>query len=284
MSTKANPLAVSTPVSRLSVSSYSLHRTLGTMVRDTPGDDGSRPRLRPDGALTLLELPATLAAHGYATLEISHPHLPSREPAYLHELRAALADAGVTLLSVLVEAGDLTDPLHGARDREWMAGWLETAGLLGAERVRVIAGHALFTPESLERSRAALHALAGRGRDHGVRVTTENWFDLLATPAAVCTLLDSLNGEVGFNLDFGNWEGLTKYAELAAVFSYAETCHAKCAFLSEYVPDAEDYRRCLDLANACGFSGPLTLIYDASGSDEWKGLEIERDLVLSSVR
>ena len=266
----------------ISVSSYSLHRTLGAMYRDLPGDDGTRPCVRPEGALKLLDLPAALASYGYHILEISHPHLPSREPAYLNELKAALAEAGVTLLSVLVEAGDLTSPEHGARDQAWMEGWIETAGLLGAQRARLIAGHAAYSPETLERSRAALHTLAKHGRAQGVRVTTENWFDLLATPQALRALLDSLEGEVGFNLDFGNWEGPTKYADLAAIWPYAETCHAKCAFLSEYVPDAEDYGKCLELARESGFSGPYTLIYDGSGDDEWKGLAIERDLVLAS--
>ena len=274
---------VSATLDRFAVSSYSLHRTLGAMYRDVPGDDGTRPCLRPQGALSLLDLPAALAAHGYHTLEISHPHLPSRETGYLSELRAAMSDAGVSLLSVLIETGDLTDPIHGVRDRDWMSRWIETAGLLGAQRARVIAGHAPYTPENLERSRAALHTLAQHGQAHGVRVTVENWFDLLATPSAVCTLLDSLEGEVGFNLDFGNWEGPTKYADLATVFPYAETCHAKCAFLSEYVPDTEDYVRCLGLAQESGFSGPYTLIYDASGPDEWRGLDIERAMVLPTL-
>lgn len=268
---------------RFSVSSYSLHRTLGAMYRDLPGDDRTRPCVRPEGALKLIDLPAALAAHGYYTFEISHPHLPSREPAYLNELKAAIAEAGVKLLSVLVEAGDLTHPDHGARDQAWMADWIETAGALGAERARLIAGQAAYTPETLECSRAALQTLAQHGKDHGVRVTTENWFDLLAGPEAVCNLLDSLEGAVGFNLDFGNWEGPTKYANLAAIWRYAETCHAKCAFLSEYVPDADDYNKCLDLARASGFPGPYTLIYDSSGPDEWKGLEIERSLVQASL-
>ena len=270
---------------RISVSSYSLHRALSMHYRDLPGDDGTRPGtlVHGDGTMTLLELPARIAAAGFNTLEISHPHLPSREPAYLNELRSALAQAGVSLLSVLVEAGDLTDPVHGARDQEWMARWIETAGLLGAERARLIAGKAPYTPEALQRSRTALHALAQRGRDHGVRVTTENWFDLLCCPEAVCSLLDSLEGEVGLNLDFGNWGGPTKYADLAAIYRYAESCHAKCAFVAEYVPDADDFRRCLDLARDSGFTGPFTLIYDHTGADEWKGLAIERDLVLPYI-
>lgn len=268
---------------RFSVSSYSLHRTLGAMYRDLPGDDRTRPRVRPEGTLKLLDLPAALAAHGYYTFEISHPHLPSREPGYLSELKSAIEEAGVTLLSVLVEAGDLTHPEHGARDQAWMADWIETAGQLGAQRARLIAGQAGYTPETLARSRAALHTLARHGQDHGVRVTTENWFDLLAGPEAVCRLLDSLEGAIGFNLDFGNWEGPTKYTDLAQIFPYAETCHAKCAFLSEYVPDADDYGRVLELARESDFSGPYTLIYDSSGPDEWRGLAIERDLVLPTL-
>jgi len=273
-------------MSRLSVSSYSLHRALGVNYRDLPGDDGMRPCVPVYGlgTLTLLELPERIAAAGIHTLEISHPHLPSREPSYINELRDALKRAGVSLLSVLVEAGDLTDPIHGARDEEWMGRWIETAGLLGAERARLIAGKAPYTPEALQRSRTALRRLARRGRDHAVRVTTENWFDLLCCPEAVCNLLDSLEGEVGFNLDFGNWGGPSKYEDLKAIYPYAESCHAKCAFLSEYVPDDADFRRCLDLAQSSGFTGSYTLIYDASGPDEWRGLAIERELVLPYLR
>ncbi len=268
--------------SRISVSSFSLHRTLGVNYRDLPGDDGTRPcvHIHGPGSCTLLALPERIAEAGLLTLEISHPHLPLRDESYLKELRYAIWEAGVTLLSVLVEAGDLTDPEHGARDREWMAGWIETAGLLGAQRVRVIAGKAAYTPEALQRSIAALRELAGAARDHNVRLTTENWFDLLSCPEAVRTLLDSLEGEVGFNLDFGNWSGPTKYADLEAIFSYAESCHAKCAFGPDYAPDAEDFRRCLDLARAANFAGAYTLIYDGPGPEEWRGLAIERDLVL----
>jgi hypothetical protein len=268
-------------LNRLSVSSYSFHRALGVNYRDLPGDDGSRPcvPVHGPGTMTLLELPERIAAMGIHTLEISHPHLPSRDPSYLKELRDAIRQAGVSLLSVLVEAGDLTDPDHGARDREWMAGWIETAALVGAQRARLIAGKAPYTVEALQRSRVALYTLAAQGRDHGVRVTTENWFGLLCCPEAVCTLLESLEGEVGFNLDFGNWGGPAKYADLEAIFRYAESCHAKCAFVSEYVPDAIDFHHCLDLAKSSGFSGPFTLIYDSPGDDEWKGVALERDLV-----
>ncbi len=214
-------------------------------------------------------------------MEISHPHLPNREASYLNELRGALDAADVQLFSVLIEAGDMTHPDHARRDLDWMIGWMETASQLGAERARVIAGHAAYTPETLQRSRRGLEELAQRGSDLGVRVTTENWFDLLAGPDAVHALLDSLEGRIGFNLDFGNWGGATKYDDLASIFPYAESCHAKCDFVAPYEPDKADFCHCLELSRAVHFAGPYTLIYnDGEGADEWRGLAAERDLVL----
>lgn len=266
----------------ISVSTFSLHRTLSVTYRDAPGHTGERTRQEPHGPgkIALLELPARLATEGIHALEISHPHLPSQEAGYLGELRAALKESGIFLLSLLVEDGDISHPAHRDRDLAWIGDWIETAGLLGAERARVIAGKAKPSPEALAQSRQGLLTLAERGAAHDVRVTTENWFDLLSTPTIVLEMLDWLEGSVGFNLDFGNWGGPTKYDDLAAIYPKAETCHAKCAFTALGEPDAEDYRHCLDLARAAEFKGPFTLIYDGPGSDEWAGLRQERDLVI----
>lgn len=267
---------------RVSVSTYSLSRNLGATYHDSPASGGTRTRRESHGAGTfsLLELPARIAAAGIHTLEISHPHLPSRETAYLSDLRSALEAAGVHLLSVLVEDGDITHPDQAARDLAWIGGWIETAAELGAERARVIAGKASYTPETLKRSQCGMEELAQRGQDNGVRVTTENWFDLLCCPDAVHALLDTLEGRVGFNLDFGNWEGPSKYDDLASIYPYAESCHAKCDFVAPYEPNAKDFCHCLDLARAADFTGPYTLIYNASGEDEWRGLQVEHNLVL----
>ena len=268
---------------RVGVSTYSLSRNLGATYSDLPTNGSARTRREPQTAasLTLLELPTRLAAFGIHALEISHPHLPSREAGYLNELRGALADAGVQLFSVLIEDGDITHPDHASRDLQWIKGWIETASQLGAERARVIAGKAAYSPEALQRSRCGLEELVQQATAQGVRVTTENWFDLLATPEAVHALMDGLEGRIGFNLDFGNWGGANKYADLASIAKYAESCHAKCDFTAPYEPNAADFNRCLELTAAADFSGPYTLIYnDPNGEDEWRGLSAERDLVL----
>lgn len=228
-----------------------------------------------EGDIALLELPARVAALGIRTLEICHFHVADTDPGYLAELRGALDAAGVELFSLLIDAGDITDAEHHARDLAWVGTWIETAGKLGAQRARVIAGKAEPSAEALSRSAAGLRQLVARGADAGVRVMTENWFALLSRPAEVHSLLDRLEGSVGLCVDFGNWRGSTKYEDLAAIMPYAESCHAKAHFSPDSGLDTADYRRCLELTRAASFAGPYTLIYDGPGDDEWAGLTAE---------
>lgn len=260
---------------RLSVSTWSLHRALGRPAFYGPDDDQIPSETHQRGAFSLLELPERIATFGISTLEICHFHLPSRDPGYLAELRGAIDDAGVELWSLLVDAGDVTDPIHGARDAAWITGWIDTTARLGARRMRVIAGKADATPATLARSREALAALATDARNHGIRLMTENWFGLLARPQTVLQLLDALDGQVGLCFDFGNWSGATKYDDLAMIAPRAESCHAKAHFASGSI-DAADYTRCYEITHSAGFSGPYTLIYDGPDDNEWNGLTSER--------
>jgi sugar phosphate isomerase/epimerase len=270
-----------TSQARLSVSTWSLHRSLGK-----PTIYGPESRVANAGiptqpaAFSLLELPARIAAAGIHTLEICHFHLPSLESAYLQQLRAAIDEAGVELWSLLIDAGDITSPQHKARDLAWIEAWLAVAGALGAKNARVIAGRQGPSPATLAMSEHHLRQLAASGRQHGVRVMTENWLDLLTAPEFVLMLLDKLAGEVGLCADFGNWKGATKYDDLAQIFPRADSCHAKCHFSGPGELDRADFVRCLELCKAAGFAGPYTLIYDGPDADEFAGLRLERELVL----
>jgi len=271
-------MAASSP--RLSVTTWSLHRALGLSYPDAPGQERQPARETwGPGEVTLLELPARVAAVGIHTIEICHFQIPDRDGAYLGELRGALNEAGVQLFSLLIDDGDLTHPDHHARDRAWIGGWIDTAAALGAERARVIAGKAEPSAETMARSVAGLSELAARGDAQGVRVTTENWFSLLSRPEQVHELLDRLEGAVGLNGDFGNWGGPTKYDDLASIFPRAESSHAKARFPADGEMDREDYRACLEIARRAGFSGPYTLVYDGPGNDEWRGLALEAEVV-----
>src|SRR4051812_44489257 len=82
-----------TPIDeRIAVSTWSLHRLMGTTY---PHDLASNEIGHPTESYgpveeSLLDLPAVLHNHGYSRMELASFHLPSRDPAYVEELRAQL--------------------------------------------------------------------------------------------------------------------------------------------------------------------------------------------------
>jgi sugar phosphate isomerase/epimerase len=269
---------------RIAVSTWSLHRMLGTTYPHDLATTaiGAAAETYGAGTESLLDLPSALRNHGYHRLELVSFHLPTRDPVYLGELRDQLRSSGVLLQTLLIDAGDITHPEHGARDTAWIASWIEIANELGAANARIIAGKQPPTPETLDRSIAALAALADGNAGSPVRLVTENWFDLLPGPGQVNELLDRLEGRIGLLADFGNWRGAGKYADLAAIFPRAELCHAKAGFIDGDL-DTDDYGKCVALAEAAGYQGPYTLIFDSDVPGEWQGLAIERDFIATAV-
>ena len=270
---------------RIAVSTWSLHRHLGTTYPHdlTTTEIGAVKDTYGEGTESLLDLPSALNNHGYRRMELVSFHLPSRDPVYLGELRAQLKATGVTLQTLLIDDGDVTHPENGARDQAWIASWIEIANELGAEHARIIAGKQAPSKATLDRSVAALGALADGNAGSSVRLTTENWFNLLPSAEEVTYVLDRLEGKVGLLGDFGNWKGTGKYDELAKIFGRAELCHAKASFVDGDL-DAADYGRCVDLAEAAGYAGPYTLIFDSEVPvNEWDGLAVERDFIVSRV-
>ena len=269
---------------RIAVSTWSLHRLLGTTYPHdlTTTAIGAGEDTYGEGSESLLGLPSVLANHGYHRVEIVSFHMRSRDSIYLAELNDQLARAEVTLQTLLIDAGDITHPEHGTRDEAWIAGWLDVANELGAENARIIAGKQKPTPETLDRSVGALKRLADRNSGSSVRLVTENWFDLLSSPAMVHEVLDRLEGRIGLLGDFGNWGGDTKYEDLASIFSRAELCHAKASFAHGQLDEA-DYGACVGAAEEAGYKGPYTLIFDADQPHEWAGLALERDFILSLI-
>ncbi|MCR6635917.1 TIM barrel protein [Devosia sp.] len=269
---------------RIAVSTWSLHRLLGTTYPHDlttsaigPGDDTYG-----EGSESLLGLPSVLANHGYHRVEIVSFHMRSRDSIYLAELKDQLKVSEVTLQTLLIDAGDITHPENGARDEAWIAGWLDVANELGAENARIIAGKQKPTRANIDHSVAALKRLAAGNAGSSVRLVTENWFDLLSTPETVHEVLDRLEGKVGLLGDFGNWGGDSKYEDLASIFARAELCHAKASFVGGQLDEA-DYGACVGAAEEAGYRGPYTLIFDADQPHEWAGLALERDFILSLI-
>ncbi|OWW04681.1 sugar phosphate isomerase [Rhizobium sp. R72] len=266
---------------RFAVSTWSLHRLLGAVYPYSPDPDKSAAPKEPygPGRCLLTEIPAQLSKRGIGRLEICSFHLPSLQPAYLAEMRGALQEADILLQTLLVEDGDPSHPETCERDIRWIASWIAIAQALGARNMRVIAGKQAPTADNLERSADHLGWLAKQADNSGIRVVTENWFDLLAFPKQTNWLLDTLEGKVGLNGDLGNWAAPEKYAGLCDIMRRAELCHAKAHFTGSGL-DRQDYRKCLEACRSAGYGGPFTLIYDSPFfAEEWDGILLEKSFI-----
>ena len=271
----------SLPNGRFAVSTWSLHRLLGPTYPYSPDPAKSATRQEPYGAggASLVELPKQLAERDIYRLELCSFHLPSLDPAYLAEFRAAMKASGVLSQTLLVEDGDPSHPETGERDIRWIAGWIEIAKALGAENMRVIAGKQKPSQDSLRRALTNLTWLAAQAEGSGIRVVVENWFDLLPAPEQMNWLLDGLEGKIGLNGDLGNWSAPAKYAGLADIMGRAELCHAKADYNASGL-DADDYGKCLEACRAAGYAGPFTLIYDSPFfADEWDGILLQKAFI-----
>ena len=266
----------------IAVSSWSLHHHLGLTYANGP--EATAPLIAKEtfgpAKIDFLALPVALAERGYHRVELCHFHLASQDPAYLKQVRQVFKTNGVIIQTLLIDDGDITNPATCERDMKWIESWIRAAALLGAEHVRVIAGKAKPSDEALAMSVKGLKALSELGQSLGVRVVTENWFDLLSSPKEVTYVLDHVSHSLGFLADTGNWSGLTKYQDLQAIFARAQLCHAKASFGAGLQIDEQDFGACLKAASAANYTGPLTLIFADEG-DEWQGLELERTFIQS---
>lgn len=243
-------------MSRLSLTSWSMHHDLTS------------------GALALTDLPAVMKAHGIGTLELCHFHLPDTEPATIAALRGAIEAAGVELLSILIDAGDIShaDPQRRSADRAFVEHWIDVAAALGAQSVRVVAGESPSGDQAaLERAAAELRLICAYAADRNVRVRTENFRSLLLTSKSCNALLDMLDGQIGLCADIGNFPGGQRISEFAAVAGRAEVVHVKAEYDPQGAIQSNQLQECLSAGRRAGFNGAYTLVYDRGG-DSWAGL------------
>ncbi len=257
------------------------------LVGETPGAAAVRKEAYGKGNVAILDLPAAIAKHGIRRLQLCHFHVADRGKTWLGEYRAACRDAGVTLQTLLVDDADISDAATHQRDIAWISKWIDTAAEIGAEAARVVAGKQKPSAATLALSVAGLKQIVARGKAAGVRVVTENWHDLLSGPHEVNHVLDAVGSDLGLLADFGNWKGPTKYDGLVAIMPRAEDTHAKCSFSGQLSAagsmDSADYGRCVAIADAAGYAGPYTLIYDGPDDDEWACIAAEEAFIRQTL-
>jgi sugar phosphate isomerase/epimerase len=260
-----------------SLTTWSLHRCLGplrlTRWDDKSGTHRTNVQEQPE-LLSLLALPQKLVEQGFAAADICHFHLPDSGAAYLEQLRSAFKAADVRIYTLLLDYGDISaaDNVRRTADLAWLKEWIDRAAILGAERVRVIAGEASpDDAEALRRSAEGLRELCSYAAGTGVRVVTENFRPLTSTADNCLALLESCGEALGLITDFGNFKEPGKLDALARIIPHSEEIHAKAITDEAGSPNAEELRACLDKMRRSDYAGPITVVYDGPG-DMWDGV------------
>jgi len=266
----------------IAVSSWSVRHALGPMYPGLALTQGARTVTNNrfgSGSLTLLDLPAAARAAGIGLLDVCHFHFPRTDADYLRQLSDRMAAAGVQLLTLLVDEGDISTADTAARERDLasMRDWIDIAARLGARYVRVIAGEQDAGPndDAVQRSAAGLSTLARYAQERSVGLLIENFRPLAMSHDNLLALLDATKGTVGLVADFGNYKGPEKYGVLRAILPRATTIHAHASveWMRPGATDEGDLQRCLALSRAAGFAGAYVLIFDGDpAEDEWAGI------------
>jgi sugar phosphate isomerase/epimerase len=285
-------------MTQISVSSFSLRQELGPIRVSLRGADGKPFQFVWDQpqTMTLLEFPGQVRERlGLDSVEICQFHLPERTPAYIAQLRAALRDAGVTMPSMPIDVGNISDAndAHRAEDLAEIEGWFATAAELGARYVRVNAS-APFPGASLAPIATTIESfgrLAESARALGLQLLVENHGGITADPEVIVQIVEAVGPGLRVLVDIGNFEPIFQvqqaimqgaeppevdptplYAAVARIAPYAGLLHAKThAFAPDGSERHMDVVRALRIVLDTGYQGPISLEYEGVDGDPWEG-------------
>jgi sugar phosphate isomerase/epimerase len=293
------------------VSSYSIREQFGPIVFDFVDPQGNdvHIELPYPKLLSLSEFPArakdTFGVDAIETVAFQFSGLDDPE---IDRFAAALVSAGVRLINIAIDAGDLLEADNNKRaaDIKLIQRWIERFAAMGSQFVRVNPGspfsshHGDKPPAHLVDGLAELGAYA---KSQGARLLVENHGGPSSDPAWMGQLLDAVGPDAcGLLLDLGNFDVLTAplmpllfsgatgkpsgqlnlaevfagidltpvYDGIEALADRAELVSLKAHDISaDGVVGPVDLERAMRILAAHGFAGPLSVEYEGNGGDPW---------------
>jgi sugar phosphate isomerase/epimerase len=254
--------------------------------------------------MTLLELPGQVKQKlGLDAVEICQFHVPEPTDRCLGELRGALDAAGVSLVNMPIDVGNISDAneRHREEDLAEIEVWMRAAARLGSKMARVNAsGFMAEQLAPLEVTIASYRRLAGTAREHGLQLLIENHGGITGDFDTIVRIVEAVGPDrLKTLVDIGNHPAIapaaqamfqgreppevdatTLYADLPKLVPYAGLVHAKClGFHQDGRPKVWDVGRSLRVVHDAGFTGPISLEYEGGGDDAWENVRRLRGLV-----
>jgi len=261
----------------LSISSWSLHRCLGPLQWTIWNEDKHTQETIIEGQpceLKLIDLPKNAARRGLSALELCHFHFPSRDTAYLSQLRHAFEEAGIRFHTLLVDYGDISspDPMRRNSDIEYLKGWIDTAQWAGASAVRIVAGEQpAGDGASIARSIEALNELNNYAAGKHVKIVTENFRSLASTVKSWSSIITGGADTLQTIVDFGNFASDEKAEGIRFGAPLAHSIHAKPEYSADGELKEEAFYQLLAILEETECSVPISIIFDREG-DMWSGI------------
>ena len=200
---------------------------------------------------------------GIGAVEVCQMHIPAPDARRLDALAAGLASAGVKIVNMPIDVGDISQADESKRnhDLKLIEVWMDAAAYLGSPAARVNSGSGDL-PTAVE----SFRRLAEYGQKIGVKILLENHGGLSADLDNVRKLLDEMDGGFGTSPDFGNFPEQVRYEGLELMAPRAEVVHAKTYdFDSAGEFNDFDFPRCLRIFQDSGFDGPLSIEFEGKG-------------------
>jgi len=268
------------------VSSVSLHRhlPLARTRRDESGVKRSGQTEPAEEPISVTDFPRIIKErYSVNKVELWQMHVLSQEPEYLAEVKGGLEEAGVSVVNMPIDVGNISleNPDRRAEDIAEIKTWIDTAEYLGSLCVRVNSGHAQDIEHfDLQITINSYKELAAYCASKGMTLLLENHGGISADPWNIIKLVEGV-ASPAFKLcpDFGNFEDEVRYKGLKMMFPHAAMVHAKTFDFNEAgEQDRFDFGRCMEIAKASGYDGPISIEFEGMG-DEYEGIALTKALI-----
>ncbi len=267
----ASDPAGTTPLFKISLAEWSLHRTLNA------------------GEFVNMEFPGIAKdVYGIDAVEYVNSFFKDKaeDTAYLTELKSRCDDLGVRSLLIMCDGeGALGDTEDEARTQavENHYRWVEAAQFLGCHSIRVNAQSSGTPDEQRVLAADGLRRLAEFADPYDINVVVENHGGISSNGAWLASVMEAVDHpRIGTLPDFGNFnigdgEVYDRYRGIEELMPYAKAVSAKSHLFDEDGNESEmDFFRIMRIVLRAGYRGWVGIEYEGSEHSEDEGVRLTK--------
>lgn len=208
------------------------------------------------------------------TLEEAQPS--PAETDFLAQIKASADRAGLPFGCLAVDGAHLYEPTPEQRRAQQIKAyrWLNIAGQLGAEQIRIDTGGAAEMPDEMfEIIVAGYNDLIPRAGEKGMQVVMENHWGASRVPANVIRIMEAVPG-LGLLFDTGNWPEELREAGWTQCSRYARATHLKTYAFDEAGNETSvDIPRAMRILQETGYQGSWGIESVPRQGDEYEAAQ-----------